>query len=220
MLQALGELGQHLVQVTDNTEVGVGEDRRVLVPVDRDDDLGVVDADHVLHLTGDADGQVEVGLDRGSRHPQVPLGRHPADALGDRTAARQFGAKLGRAFAVNIGLAVGLAALGYWWLYPLLWIVPLLTWHMLVTRLRNIAEHAMVEDADPWRIARTTHANWLGRAFIAPYYVNYHAEHHIMLYVPCYRLPLMHQLLDAKGLKPKLETLPGYAAVLRMAAPA
>jgi hypothetical protein len=41
-----------------------------------------------------------------------------------------------------------------------------------------------------------------------------------MLYVPCYRLALMHRLLDAKGLKPKLETLPGYAAVLRMAAPA
>ena len=142
----------------------------------------------------------------------------PDMALADR--ARLFGAKLGRAFAVNIAMAVGLALLGYWWLYPLLWIVPLLTWHMLVTRIRNIAEHAMVHDADPWCIARTTHANWLGRAFIAPYYVNYHAEHHIMLYVPCYRLPLMHRLLDAKGLKPKLETLPGYAAVLRMAAPA
>jgi len=49
-LQALGELGQHLVQIADDTEVGVGEDRRVLVLVDRDDHLRVVDADEVLPL--------------------------------------------------------------------------------------------------------------------------------------------------------------------------
>ncbi len=137
---------------------------------------------------------------------------------GDRV--RLFGAKLGRAFAVNALMAGALALAGYWWLYPLLWIVPLLTWHMLITRIRNIAEHAMVRDADPWRTARTTHANWLMRALLAPYYVNYHAEHHIMLYVPCYRLPAMHRLLTEKGLKPKLETAPGYGAVLRMVAPA
>ena len=142
----------------------------------------------------------------------------PDMALGDRV--RLFGAKLGRAFAVNALMAGALALAGYWWLYPLLWTVPLLTWHMLITRIRNIAEHAMVRDADPWRIARTTHANWLMRALLAPYYVNYHAEHHIMLYVPCYRLPRMHRLLAEKGLKPKLETAPGYGAVLRMVAPA
>ena len=41
-----------------------------------------------------------------------------------------------------------------------------------------------------------------------------------MLYVPCYRLQAMHRLLTEKGLKPKLETAPGYGAVLRMVAPA
>jgi len=121
---------------------------------------------------------------------------------------------------VNIGLAAGLSALGFWWLYPLLWLLPLLTWYQFITRIRNIAEHAMVEDSDPWRIARTTHANWLARAFCAPYFVNYHAEHHIMLYVPCYRLPMMHRMLTAAGLRDRLHTAPGYAAMLRTAAPA
>ena len=45
---------------------------------------------------------------------------------------------------------------GYWWTYFALWLVPLATWNMLVTRLRNIAEHAnLTNDPDPWRIART-----------------------------------------------------------------
>jgi len=133
---------------------------------------------------------------------------------------RLFGSRLGRPLAVNAAMAAGLALGGFWWLYPLLWIVPLLTWHMLITRVRNIAEHAMVDDADPWRIARTTTAGWIERAFLAPYYVNYHAEHHIMLYVPCYRLPLMHRMLTQAGLRDRLELAPGYAAMLRMAAPA
>jgi fatty acid desaturase len=148
---------------------------------------------------------------------KAALGK-PGMPIGDRV--RLFGAKLGRPLLVNALLAAGLAALGYWWLYPLLWIVPLLTWHMLVTRIRNIAEHALVADADPWRVARTTQANWLARAFLAPYYVNYHAEHHLMLYVPCYRLPKMHRLLRDAGLTAKLESAPDYSSVLAMAAPA
>lgn len=147
---------------------------------------------------------------------KAALGK-PGMQIADRV--QQFTAKLGRPLLVNAMLAAGLAALGYWWLYPLLWIVPLLTWHMLVTRIRNIAEHAMVADADPWRVARTTHANWLARAFLAPYYVNYHAEHHIMLYVPCYRLPKMHRMLADAGLAAKFELAPDYRTVLQMATP-
>src|ERR1035438_8212617 len=80
-LEALGQLWQHLVQVADHAEVGVLEDRRALVLVDRDDHLGVADPDEVLYLARDTDCDVQLGLDRGPRYPQIPFGWHPVDAL-------------------------------------------------------------------------------------------------------------------------------------------
>lgn len=92
---------------------------------------------------------------------------------------RHFGGRLGRQVAVNAVLWAIMAAAGVWWAYPLLWLVPLLTWQQVVTRIRNIAEHSLLEvDGDPLRVARTTRAGRIERLFFAPYWVNYHAEHH------------------------------------------
>lgn len=114
--------------------------------------------------------------------------------------------------AVILGVCI---AAGVWWLYPLLWIAPLLTWFQLITRVRNIAEHAIVPDnADPFRNARTTLANPIERALFAPYWVNYHVEHHLLFWVPCYRLPAMHRLLQAKGFGPRMEIRPGYRDII------
>jgi len=127
-------------------------------------------------------------------------------------------AKEGKAFVVNFVLLGALAAAGYWWLYPLLWLVPLATWYQLVSRIRNIAEHAMVpDDDDPLRNTRTTLANFLERLFVAPYWVNYHLEHHLFMFVPCWRLPAAHRALLATGAREHMEIQPGYAAVLRLA---
>jgi fatty acid desaturase len=118
----------------------------------------------------------------------------------------------------NAALFALLASVGYWWLYPALWLVPLFTAYQLLTRIRNIAEHAMVPDnEDDFRNARTTLAGWAERAFVAPYWVNYHVEHHALMFVPCYRLPQAHAWLLAKGYGARIEIQPGYAAVLRMA---
>ena len=85
---------------------------------------------------------------------------------------RHFREKLGAQIAVNAALFAGLAAAGIWWAYPLLWLVPMLTWMMVITRIRNIAEHAVVPDSnDPLRNTRTTKANLIERAFVAPYFV-------------------------------------------------
>ena len=55
-------------------------------------------------------------------------------------------------------------ALGYWWAWPALWIVPMATWFPLVTRLRAMGEHAMVNTQDdPFTHARTTLANPIER---------------------------------------------------------
>jgi fatty acid desaturase len=82
----------------------------------------------------------------------------------------------------------------------------------------NIAEHAVVGEADdPLRNTRTTLTNWLERAFVAPYFVNYHLEHHLFYYVPCYNLPKLHRVLRSGPYGARMEIAPGYAAVLRKA---
>ncbi len=109
----------------------------------------------------------------------------------------KLGRDLGGPLAANAILFAGLAAAGHWCLYPALWLLPLLTVYQMVLRIRNIAEHAMVpDDNDPFRNARTTLASPLERAFLAPYWVNYHVEHHLLMWVPCYNLPKFHKFLQ------------------------
>ena len=145
------------------------------------------------------------------------------NALGDSSLtfpqrARHFHEKLGRQLAVNGLLWAGLAAAGIWWAYPLLWLVPLLTWLMVITRIRNIAEHAVVPDSDdPLRNTRTTRANLLERMFVAPYFVNFHLEHHLLFYIPCYNLPRLHAILMRGPHAARMEVQPSYLSVLRLA---
>ncbi len=145
------------------------------------------------------------------------------NALGDPSwprarRAAHFWDKLGPQLAFNLIFFAGLAAAGVWWAYPLLWLLPLLTWMMVITRIRNIAEHAVVPDSDdPLRNTRTTRAGFFERLFIAPYYVNYHLEHHLLFYVPCYNLPRVHKILSRSSYASQMEVQPNYAAVLRLA---
>ena len=120
---------------------------------------------------------------------------------------------------VNGGIFIGLTLLGYWWAFFVLWLLPMATWNQMITRLRNIAEHAVVPDHDdPMQHARTTRANLLERALIAPYWVNYHCEHHMFMHLPCYRLAGAHRLLAQKGITDQMEVQTGYSTVLRQAA--
>jgi fatty acid desaturase len=126
--------------------------------------------------------------------------------------------KMARFLAVNAILFAlfWLAGAGIW--FFAIWLVAMATWLSLVTRIRNIAEHACTSTGeDPFSHARTTLANPLERALIAPYWVNYHAEHHLFMYLPCYRLPKAHGLLVDKGLIKRMEVRPGYLDVMRLA---
>jgi len=132
--------------------------------------------------------------------------------------ARHFYQKLGPQIFANGILFAGLAVAGVWWAYPLLWLVPLLTWMMVITRIRNIAEHAVVPDSnDPLRNTRTTKASLIERIFVAPYFVNYHLEHHLLMYVPCYNLPKVHAILMKSSYAVRMEVQQGYLNVLRLA---
>lgn len=123
-------------------------------------------------------------------------------------------------FFIGAAVTIGLTApFGYWWAWFALWWLPQATWYPMITRLRNIAEHANVAqgEPDPLRHARTTHANLAERIFLAPYWVNYHCEHHMFMHVPCYNLPRIHRVLKAKDVLPKMLTAPSYLDVLRQA---
>ena len=115
--------------------------------------------------------------------------------------------------------AVLLAAslLLYGWTPWLLWLAGLATTFQLYLRIRNIAEHACTTTGseDPFTHARTTYAGWMARATVAPYWVNYHAEHHLFMGVPCYRLPAVHAMLGRQGKHEAMTIAPDYRAVLR-----
>lgn len=128
-----------------------------------------------------------------------------------------------RVFLLSNGLGFVLfSAAGWWWAWALMWLLPMATWLPLVTRLRNIAEHALIvqNSSDPLRHARTTHASLPERLFLAPYWVNYHCEHHMFTQIPCWNLPHAHRLLAARGVTVRMEVQPGYATVLRLASSA
>ena len=78
----------------------------------------------------------------------------------------------------------------------------------------------MVPDpADELRQTRTTVARWWERIFIAPNYVNYHLEHHLLMTVPHYNLARMHRLLRQRGmLGDEACVTRGYRSVLELAA--
>ena len=102
---------------------------------------------------------------------------------------------------VNAALLLLLTVLAHPALY-LLWVIAYMTVYMLVLRIRQIAEHADVPDLfdlDPRKNTRTTYTNPLTRLLIAPNFVNYHLEHHILASVPAYHLKRMHHLLKQRG---------------------
>ena len=111
---------------------------------------------------------------------------------------------------------ISMSIVGSWWYYFAFWLVPALTIFQFFYRIRNIAEHAVVpNDCDDFNNARTTHASFIERCFVAPYYVNYHLEHHLFMFIPCYKLKHAHNLLIAKKYTNRMEIKRGYIPLLK-----
>jgi len=150
-----------------------------------------------------------------NRSSRAGIGNDTEDMNGAKVTART----VGRFLCVQlIVLAASLAAFGlsWGWLPFFLWVAALMTTFQMILRIRNIAEHACTATGsdDPFTHARTTRANWLERATLAPYWVNFHAEHHLFMAVPCYRLAKAHQLLCANGFEQRLTIAPSYRSVM------
>jgi fatty acid desaturase len=183
---------------------------------------------HLHHRHTQTDGDPDLAL---SAPLPVPRRRLALAALSDLTGwtalTRIAGARPWRdgpaqawrrvraPLLANVALASILTAIGGWPLYLLAWVLPWATWFQLVTRIRDIAEHGLVADAgDPLRNTRTIGAGLAARALVAPYGVNYHLEHHLLVFVPCWKLREVHALLLARNLGGRMERAASYAAVL------
>lgn len=123
-----------------------------------------------------------------------------------------------RCALANALMLAACAAAGQAWTY-LLWPVAWLTTCMLYSRIRNAAEHGVLpgtREPDIWRNTRTVLASWWERLTVAPNYVNYHFEHHLVPAVPAWQLPRFHRWLREHGAYDAGAPLErGYAQVLR-----
>jgi fatty acid desaturase len=143
--------------------------------------------------------------------------------LGVGMNVQQFGSNgswrnLRGVMITNLFLLGVLAACGHAALY-LLWIGAWFTTHHLVVRLRSIAEHALIPNPnDPLRNTRTIRPCWWERLFVAPNFVNYHLEHHLIMTVPHYNLPRMHRILRDRGVLQGACVEQGYLGLLKRAA--
>ena len=121
-------------------------------------------------------------------------------------------------YLISNALLLGLFFLiGHPWLFLTLWLLPLWTWFFAVLRLRNIAEHALTTtDDNPLTHARTTKTNIIERIFLAPYWVNFHVEHHAYMFVPCFRLKALHESMIKNGHSDEMELRSHYTSIVKL----
>ena len=128
---------------------------------------------------------------------------------------RTFLNNAGPTLITNFALYLVLRWTGNGMLY-LLWVAAYLTTFSLIIRVRSMAEHACTPmSEDPFRNTRTTRAGWLARVTVAPHFVNYHLEHHLLMTVPHHNLPKMHALLRERGCLNETNYASSYWEVLR-----
>ena len=139
--------------------------------------------------------------------------RAPQAAAASGTARRDL-----LSLAVVQGLlAVGITLAFDWWVYPALWLAPLATTTALSHLVRSYVEHAITSSETEEHSNRliTIKSNWLERAFLSPYYMNYHAEHHLLPSLPAPRLRELQERLVGNPDVPPVLVRPSYGGAIR-----
>ncbi len=101
---------------------------------------------------------------------------------------------------VQILMIAAFTASGYWWMYPVMWVLPYLTLWRVINRLRSIAEHGGLRADSDRRI--TTHSvtqHAITNFYLVPYKIGYHLAHHVDAGVPFRHLPRYHRYLRENG---------------------
>ncbi len=87
--------------------------------------------------------------------------------------------------------------------YVFLWLLPLATILVGLNSFRSYCEHVEYEK-DNWSESKTrlytTKSNPIERFIIAPFNMNYHAEHHLAVGVPFYKLPSFRAWLEENNM--------------------
>lgn len=92
-LENCNQSGQNFLDIANQAEVALFEDRSVLVLVDREDSAGAVAANHVLHLAGDTAGNVSLRGKHETGNADVEFGGQPVNAFSQRTGAAKAAAE-------------------------------------------------------------------------------------------------------------------------------
>lgn len=128
-------------------------------------------------LTGRRDGEADPGTERAARDRY------------DRIAVVVTQAVLFGTFWLTTGA---------WWGYFALWALPAATLGSGLNCLRTSLEHA--DPADPPHRNYSFRSNPIERFFVAPFHMNHHWEHHLLMAVPYYRMPALRRYLLEKDL--------------------
>lgn len=118
--------------------------------------------------------------------------------------------------AVQVVIAAAFVALGAWWMYPVMWVLPYFTLWRVINRLRSIAEHGGLRADDDRRIA--THSvtqHPIARFYLVPYKIGFHLAHHVDAGVPFRHLPRYHRMLRESGYVDDSYEYPSYRAIWR-----
>ena len=118
-----------------------------------------------------------------SSAPRPPASARPTPVSGTRC---------GRSSRCRRSCSAPRSSAGYWWLYPVFWLLPFLTVWRVINRLRSIAEHGGM-DASPDRRA-TTHTvrqSWWSRTVLVPFNIGWHLAHHVDAGISMRHLPAL-----------------------------
>lgn len=195
--------------------------------------FGASQARHLSHhrLLGtpeDPDHDLHAGEEKRTRRG---LARHFANGLiggyagmvlmGPRVPGDSSAPGAKRRDLVSLAICQGLLFGGFtlataWWVYPALWLAPLVTVTVLFHLVRSFVEHAITDAEAPEHSNRliTIHSNLLERGLLAPYGMNYHAEHHLVPSVPAPRLKRLQRRLSSREDLPSLLVRPSYMRAL------
>jgi fatty acid desaturase len=100
-----------------------------------------------------------------------------------------------------------------------LWVLPLITLTTVCHLMRSFLEHAVLTEERPEHdnLLISITSNPLERAFLAPFNMNYHAEHHLYPAVPARKLPGVRVALADSPNPPRLLRSAYLTALIRYA---